>query len=63
MLRRARPREFRQVPRGLEPGALDYLRMLDIIRCERADTLFLPGTGQGRLSPQREMGELLFLRE
>lgn len=53
-------RTVRQVPRGLEPGALDYMRMLDSIRRERADKLFLPGGEQTRLSPQREIGELLF---
>jgi tetratricopeptide (TPR) repeat protein len=53
-------RTVRQVPRGLEPGALDYMRMLDSIRRQRADKLFLPGGEQTRLSPQREIGELLF---
>jgi tetratricopeptide (TPR) repeat protein len=53
-------RSLRQVPRGLEPGVLDYLRMLDTIRRERADRLFLAGSQQTRLSPQQEIGELLF---
>jgi hypothetical protein len=49
-------RAVRQVPRGLEPGALDYFRMLDTIRRERADRLFPRGSQQTRLSPQPEIG-------
>jgi hypothetical protein len=41
----------RRVPRSLEPGALDYLRMLDIIGRERAERLFLLGGQKTRLSP------------
>ncbi|NVI88188.1 tetratricopeptide repeat protein [Actinomadura sp. BRA 177] len=53
-------RTVRQKPPGAEQVTLDYLRMLDRIRHDRADRLFLPNGGTDALSPQREIGELLF---